>query len=522
MDKPGAGKSSGDTRPRHPRRGSLKANPIRVVRRLARPVGYVVLGLAAAMAACGIVGLGMWAFGYYRPEIDEGAALNLLVASLLTTLGGLGLRQWGTPLEGAHLTRRDAIVVTSMVWLFSGAFGALPFMIDAHMSPVDAFFEAISGFTTTGATVVTQIESGLSLPLLLWRSLTQWLGGMGIIVLFVAIFPGLGAGGKHLFRAEVPGPTPDWLRPRITETAFYLWAMYFGLTVAQILSLMVCGVSWFEAICHTFTTLSTGGFSTRDASIAAFESPAVEMVIVVFMLLAGGNFGLYYAALRARRVGVLLRSTEFRAYTGIVVVTFLGITATNIGVHGGSVVQSARYSIFTVATFLTSTGYTTEDYMLSGVPALMLIVLIMFIGGSAGSTAGGIKVSRVVVTLKAMYADIKHQVRPNLVQVVRLGRTPQPTETLVEVLAFVCIFFCCLGASTLAITVLEQTATVGSAFGASLSALSNMGPAPYHVGPDNFAAYGDVSKLIFSFDMVLGRLEFLTLLALGLPEVWRP
>ncbi len=512
-------------------RRSLDANPLTVVRRVARPVAFVVIGLAVAILLCGLAGAGMRALGYVRPGIDDLAEVYLLISALITGVSGGLLYAWGDDIADLHLTRRDAVVVTSLVWLSAGLFGALPYLLGAGMSPADALFESISGFTTTGATVVTRIEEDLSRPLLLWRSLTQWLGGMGIIVLFIAVFPGLGAGGKNLFRTEFPGPTADTLRPRMTDTAFYLWVMYVGLTVLEALLLVLCGMEVFEAVCHALTTVSSGGFSTRDDSIAAFDSPTIELVIVIFMLASGVNFGLYYAAVRFRRLGVFLRSVEFRVYIGVFVVVALAFTLLNLRLHDGDVVQSLRYSVFTAAAFVSSTCYGVEDYMGFGAPALLLVLAMMFMGGSAGSTSGGIKISRVLVAFKSMFAVVKNQVRPNVVQVVRLGRQVQPAQTLLEVLAFIAIFVVSLGAGTLVVAVLEPGATLPSAFGAVLSCLSNMGPAPFHpqfvageghLGGDDFSRYSDLAKLFFSGVMVFGRLEFLTVLALFLPEVWRP
>ena len=292
----------------------MRKAPLRVLRRVLRPIGAVLFGLAGMMLLCAASGLLFSMLGSARPGIDDGGTLALSLAALFTALAGAAARRLGLSVELSDLTRRDAILMTAGIWLASGVFGALPYVLDAGMSPVDGFFEAISGFTTTGSTVVAHIEGTLSRPVLLWRSLTQWMGGMGIVVLFVAVFPRVGAGGKHLFRAEVPGPTAAGLSPRIGETAVWLYGMYVGLTVLEMVVLMGLGMSPFEAVCHSFTTVSTGGFSTRDASIAAFDSPAIDVAIALFMIAAGVNFGLYYGVVRARRLKLFFQSSELRAY----------------------------------------------------------------------------------------------------------------------------------------------------------------------------------------------------------------
>jgi trk system potassium uptake protein TrkH len=497
----------------------MRKAPVRVLRRAARPVGVVLLGLAAVMLACAAVGFVTEALGMARQGVDTGGGLDLALSALVTGLVGALLHRGGTADELSELTRGDAIVLTAGIWLGSGLFGALPYVLGAGMSPVDGVFEAISGFTTTGATVVGDIEGTLSRPLLLWRSLTQWLGGMGIVVLFVAVFPRVGAAGKHLFRAEVPGPTAGGLAPRIGETAMWLYGMYVALTVLEFVALVLLGMQPFEALCHSFTTVSTGGFSTRDASVGAFGSPAIEVTISLFMLAAGVNFGLYYGVLRSRRPSLFLQSTELRGYLALVGGVVLALTVFILGSHDGSIATSARYALFTTATFVTSTGYGTEDYMTYPGGALGLVFLLMFVGGCAGSTAGGMKVARVLLVLKTLQAQVRRSVRPHVVQVVRMGGRKVESSLLLEVSAFLCLYVASVGVFTWLVCVMEGV-DLPTGFGATLTSISNMGPAPFHGGTDNFVVYSDLAKLMFSFEMVLGRLEFMTLLALLVPEVW--
>ena len=472
--------------------------------------------MAFGQAAC--VGLAEFLGGPRRP-FDDNAAFELLASAVVTFLAAVGLWFYGRNAPERTLRRREATLVVAAIWLVSGMFGALPFVLDAGFSPVDAFFEAVSGFTTTGATIVTDIEGTLSYPLLLWRSLMQWLGGMGIVVLFVAVFPNVGVGAKHMFRSEAPGPPGESLQPRIAETSLVLWRIYLLFTLLEIIALYLLGMSLFDALNHSLTTMSTGGFSTRDASVGAFDNAAIETVIAVFMLAAGVNFSLYYTALRGSSVRVFLRSTEFRVYLGTVFIVTVLLTGTTLQVHGGNVLESLRYSFFTVATFITSTGYGTDDYMAYPGAGLLLVIMLMFTGGSAGSTAGGIKLARVAVLAKESWAQIRQSFRPNIVQVVRMDGRAVPESILAEAGAFLVLFLATLFLGTVTVAYTDGL-PAQTAFGAMLSCISNMGPAPFYLESDNFAAYTDTAKLIFSLAMVLGRLELFTLLALLLPDFW--
>jgi trk system potassium uptake protein TrkH len=499
----------------------VKKASLSVLRPVLRPVGFVLYGLAAAMVLCALCGVAFTLLGSVRPGIDDGGSTNMLVAAGITAAAGFLLQRSGTRSELADFTRRDAILMTAGIWLLSGIFGALPYVLDAGMSPADAIFETISGFTTTGATVVTNIEGTLSRPVLLWRALTHWLGGMGIVVLFVAIFPRVGAGGKHLFRAEVPGPTSGAIAPRIGETAVSLYAVYVAMTAVLTGLLVVLGMQPFEAICHSFATVSTGGFSTRDASVAAFASPAIDVTLAIGMIASGVNFGLYFGVLRARRLRLLLESTELRAYLVLVAVVTLTMAFANRHLYGGDVLDALRHALFATATFITSTGFLLDDYMKYPSASLGLILLVMWTGACAGSTAGGIKMARVVLVLETLVAQVRRNVQPSVVQVVRLGDKRVPDGLLLEVSAFICLYVALVFAFTWVPTVLDGV-PLGTAFGATLSAISNMGPAPFYQGSDNYAGYSDTMKLVFAFEMVLGRLEFMTLLALVIPEVWEP
>lgn len=485
----------------------------------ARPVGSVILGLGFAVAACSIAGALLEAFHEY-PEAVPGGSIALAIAAAITVSLGGGVYAYGRRYATQKVTRREATLAVALTWVAAGICGAIPFMIGARMSPIDALFEAVSGLTTTGATVIPDIDHTLSRPLMLWRSLLQWLGGMGIVVLFVAVFPNVGAGGKHMFRGEVPGTTAEGLEPRIAETAFTLWKLYAFFTVLEAVILTIVGMDPFDAVCHAFTTMSTGGFSTKDASIAYWDSPAIDITISIFMLLAAVNFGLYYGALKTRSVEVVLRNVEFRAFVAIVVLATIVMAIGILPLHDWDPAEALRYALFQTGTFVSSTGYVTDDYMAYPAPILGIILILMFMGGSAGSTAGGIKVERIVLMAKQAWAQVYRFFRPNVVYVVRMGRRAVGESVLAGVGAFFIVYMAIIGLSTLGFAALEGL-PLPTAFGSTLTCVSNMGPTPFHVGQDNFAAYGAGGKLLGVADMLLGRLELFTLLALLVPAFWK-
>jgi trk system potassium uptake protein len=482
-----------------------------------RPVGAVVLGIGVMIALCAAIGM-LWDQFAPDPTRPQGGAGALALSSIIVSTIGLGAFLYGNRFVSERISRREALLAVSLIWIAAGACGAIPFMLGAGMPAADALFESVSGLTTTGATAVGDIEARLSRPLLLWRSLIQWLGGMGIVVLFVAVFPNLGAGGRHLFRGEVPGTTAEALRPRIAETSFTLWKLYSAFTVLEIALLKLVGLDLFDAVCHAFTTMSTGGFSTLDSSVGGFNSAPIEYVIACFMLIGTVNYGVYYGLLRTGSWKALVRNIELRWYVAIVVLSVIVLTVLNLSVHD-EILTSFRYSFFMVATTISSTGYGTDDYSAYGSTALTLIVLLMFIGGCSGSTAGGIKIERAVLMGKQAVSQVQKSFRPATVQVVRMGKVAISNEVLSDVASFFLIYMGCIGFGLLFVTLVEGVPTP-TAFGAMLTCLSNMGPAPFHLGPDDFSAYSAGSKLFFSIAMLLGRLEFFTIFALVLPGFW--
>lgn len=493
----------------------------RSFRGVARPVGAVMFGVGIATALCGVVGI-IWDLAAPNLLLPQGGGGATLLAALSSCALGAAAYTYGKNHVRPELNRREAILAVALIWASAGVCGALPFIFGASMSPADALFEAVSGLTTTGATVITDIETRLSRPLLLWRSMAQWLGGMGIVVLFVAVFPSLGAGGKHLYRGEAPGAQAEGFRPRIAETSITLWKIYAFFTLTEFVILAVLGMDVFEALCHALTTMSTGGFSTRDGSVGAFGMPAVEWTIATFMFIGSVNYGLFYVMLRKRDPRTFFRNVEFRVYLMICVLSVGLLTLFNLPIHG-DLGTASRNAYFMVATTVSSTGYGSDDYTAWSAPAFTLLIALMFVGGCSGSTAGGIKIERMVMLAKQGLAQVRSSFEPSVVQVVRMGRNTVPKAILADVAVFFVIYMACLGAGIFLLAAVEGV-PVPTAFGAMLTCLSNMGPAPFydlHFNSDNFAAYSAGSKLFFVLSMLLGRLEFFTLFALLLPDFWR-
>lgn len=438
-----------------------------------------------------------------------------------------GLICIGIGLLGILLTRgakksvgkREGYLIVSLGWVILSLFGSLPFIIGGYIPNfTDAFFETISGFTTTGASILNDIEA-LPEGVLYWRSLTQWLGGMGIIVMSIAILPMLGIGGMQLFIAEVPGPTYDKLHPRIKETAKRLWAIYIILTFVEIILLWAGGMTLFEAVNHAYTTMATGGYSTKQASVAYWDSPFIHWVITVFMFLAGTNFTLSYLAMHAR-FAKIWRNDEFRFYLGTVV-SFVVIIAVGLMVtENFGVERSFRDSAFQVVSIVTTTGYATADY-LTWTPFLsVLIFLLMFFGGSAGSTGGGVKMVRILMLLKHSFLELRRIIHPNAVIPVRLNGRAVSQNIITNVLSFVFIYVIIMLLGVVAIAALGSD--LDTSLGAVAATLGNIGPGIGDVGPSsNFYHFSPLAKWILSFLMLLGRLELFTVLVLFSRAFWR-
>jgi trk system potassium uptake protein TrkH len=400
----------------------------------------------------------------------------------------------------------------------------------AFDASVNCYFEAMSGLTTTGASVLTDVAS-LPRSLLLWRATTHWLGGLGIVVLFVAVLPALGVGGKRLFRVEAPGPTAEGVRPRIQETARTLWLIYLGLTVAEIVLLRVCGLDLFNAVCHTFATLATGGFSTRNASVGEINSLPVDIIIIVFMVLAGVNFGIYYNGLRGKWRDVI-RDPELRAYLGLLVVACAVVVAclwenyivTTAGHHAEpSLGAAVRHGVFQVVSIQTTTGFCTANFDLWPFLPKAVLVTLMFVGASGGSTGGGIKVVRIIIVVKVVFAEIERVFRPKVVRTIRLGQSTVDPELRQAVLAYILIILFLFAVGTAALMLLEAHADIDitTAATASAATLNNIGPGLARVGAiENFAWFTAPSKVLMCILMALGRLEVFAVLVMVMPRFW--
>ena len=418
-----------------------------------------------------------------------------------------------------ELNHREGMAVVGISWAAAAVLGGIPFELSGEFASFsDAVFEAASGFTTTGASVLTSVEDS-SRGVLFWRALTHWLGGMGFIVLSLAVLPLVGGGGMQLFKAEVPSPTPDRLAPRIADTARLLWWVYAALTAAEVVLLMLGGLDWFEATCQAFATMATGGFSTRNASIAGFGSAYVEWVVTVFMVLAGMNFTLHFHLFR-RGWDAWWRDEECRFYLalygGFTLLVFLGLWLASAAGPG----EALRLAAFQTATILTTTGFATTDYSLWPAFCLALLLPLMFIGGSAGSTGGGPKVMRVMVALKQAVAELRRMVHPRLVAPVRFNGVALERSVIGAVWGFLGLYFVCFVVVGLALTAMGLGLV--EAFSASIACLGNIGPGLGAVGPaGNYAALPVAAKWLLAAAMIVGRLELFTVLVLLAPEFWK-
>ena len=447
----------------------------------------------------------------------EAAAPFLLPALLLALIGlVLGRRQ---P-RRSNLYARDGFAVVALAWVLMSAFGALPFVLSGDIPNfVDAFFETVSGFTTTGASILTEIEP-LGRGVLFWRSFTHWVGGMGVLVFVMAILPMTAGDGHsmHLMRAEVPGPSVGKLVSRMGDTAKILYGIYLAMTLVEIVLLLLGRMPLYDACIHAFGTAGTGGFSCRNLSVGAYDSAYFDVVISVFMLLFGINFNLYYFLL-IRRFRDVFHSEELRAYLLIVVTAVLAIAADIVHIYG-SVFRSLRYALFQVASIITTTGYATADFNTWPVFSQAILVILMFIGACAGSTGGGIKVARVVILCKTSLADMRKMLHPNAVTTVRFEGKPLSERNIRGVHLFLTVYILIFTVSVLLLS-LERFDLI-TTFTAVASCMNNIGPGLEMVGPmGNFSAFSPAAKLLLAFDMLVGRLEIFPMLLLFAPSIWK-
>lgn len=514
------------------------------------------LGLLLVILSASMLPAAGWsAYDYFR--LGSPAEGDALVGLLLSALGGTaigfllfrrgrrGRRQFG---------RKEALLLVALSWVVGAALSAAPFRLwaafhdfsdgadPAFTQYVNCYFEAMSGLTTTGASTLADIES-IPRSLLFWRAFTHWIGGLGIIVLFVAVLPVLGVGGKRLFRFEAPGPKKEGVRPRIRAAAQVLWMIYLGITLAEVLLLRLGGLDWCDSMSHAFATLATGGFSTQNVSITGLGNWKVELIIIVFMFLAGVNFGLYDQLLSGRWREVL-RNPELRAYVAIMLVSTVIIAAITlehaVPLTDGEQVTGfwgpIRHCLFTVVSIQTTTGFCTANFDQWGFPAKLILITLMFVGGCGGSTGGGIKVIRFVILFKVLWAELELVFRPHVVRTVRVGRsTIDPQLRSATLVYFVLIGIVVMLATSMVIwletpaKIEQMTAGQGkpgdpaaTAFSAVVATLNNIGPGLDLVGATrNYAWFTQPTKVLLCVLMALGRLELYAFLVLVLPAFWR-
>jgi trk system potassium uptake protein len=445
---------------------------------------------------------------------------------LLSAVGGAlagGCLMW-LGRKKPSLRHREGFAIVTLGWIAVGLLGAVPFLGTGTItSPTDAVFESISGFTTTGSTIMTDIEAvgADHHAILFWRSLIQWLGGMGIVVLALAILPLLGVGGMQLFRAESPGPAPDRLTSRISATARLLWGVYVLITGLEVLALATLGgMSVFDAVCHSLTTMATGGFSTLDKSVGGFGSGTVEWIITVFMFIAGVNFSLHYLALKGRFT-VYKRDDEFKFYGAVTLGTIVLVAAVLFPSPVISGIEpTIRAAAFQVVSIVTTTGYGTADYILWPPFTHMLLLLMMTVGGCAGSTGGGIKMMRVLLLLKHAHVEVKKLLHPRAVYTLWFNERPVSQDLATNVLGFFMLFMVVFISGTLLLTLAGRD--IVTAVGAVAATLGNIGPGLGEVGPTcNFAFMNIAEKWLLILLMLIGRLELYTVLILLMPATWR-
>ncbi|WP_439182327.1 TrkH family potassium uptake protein [Carboxylicivirga taeanensis] len=474
---------------------------------IGKVLGHILLALSVFMLVCAAV-------AFFYGEDDMQAHLMAALASM--SFGGVASWLWrSTPDE---VGRREGFVIVTLVWVVMSLFGSLPYILSGTIPGfTNAFFETISGFTTTGASVVSDIEA-LPHGILLWRSITHLIGGMGIIVLAVAILPYFGFGGMSLYNAEAAGITNDKLHPRVKHTAKLLWGIYVVLILLETGFLMLGGMPLFDALCHSFATIASGGFSTKNDSIAGY-SPYIQYVIIVFMLFAGTNFTLFYFAWKGKFKKVT-ENREFRMYLKVIAIVTAIVTITLVFLDHHNGEESFRKALFQVVSLLTSTGFATDDYTAWHPYLTYLMFLLLFSGACAGSTSGGIKIMRHSILFRNTLLEFKRMVHPNAVIPLKIEDKPVSSDTVYKVLAFVILYMTIFSIGTFALTFFGMD--MDSAMGAAATTMGGIGPGIGTVGPvDNFFAVPQAGKWILSFLMLLGRLELFTVLILFSPHFWK-
>ena len=472
-------------------------------------IGTLLFIEAAMMSLC-------MALAIYMGDDDS---LAFAASVVITVLGGILFKFFGRNSENS-LGRREAYLLVTLTWIIFSLFGSLPFLVSGYIPDfTNAYFETISGFTTTGCSILDDVEI-LPHGLLFWRTMTQWIGGLGIVFFTIAILPMIGSGGVKLFAAEASVVNRDKVNPRIGITAKWIWSIYIGLTISQAFLLFFSGMNVFDSICHALTTCSTGGFSTKQASIAYFQSPRIEYITICFMFLSGINYSLLYVALLRGKLKRLMSNTEFQYYVCIMVIAVVIVTIGLLVGGESGFEESFRKALFQVVAIQTSTGFMSDDYMLWTPSLWMLLSMLMIVGSCAGSTSGGIKCVRIAIMSKVAHNEFRHFVHPNAVIPVRINRQVVSVNTKNIVLAFIFTYLVVLFVCWLLLMALGMNFT--EAYGAVVSCLGNTGPALGSCGPAySYSAIPTAAKWACSALMLTGRLELFTILLLFLPSFWK-
>ncbi len=460
---------------------------------------------------CGFLVLPLLTSLVYREPVEPWVGTIALAGILGALLVGL------YPPTERHIRPREGFLIVSGAWIAISLVGAIPYVMTGSLGLVDALFESVSGFTTTGSTVIADVTV-LPRALLLWRAMSQWLGGMGIILFTIAILPLLGIGGMQLFKAEVPGPVADKVKPRLATTARTLWMVYVGFTAAEWVALRLAGLSGYDALCHSFTTLATGGFSTRNASVGEFGSAAVEWIIIFFMLLAGINFVLHFRLLTGRVVEVW-KDSELRYFLGVIVASTVVLTVTTHET-GAKVADTFRDAVFQTLSILTTTGYASTDFELWATLPLLILLCLMVLGGMSGSTGGGIKSLRALLAISSLRTTLHRLIHPHAVKPVKYGGAVVSESVLSGIWTFLTAYM--LIALVGAAVVAAHGYDLLTAISAGMTSIGNVGPGLGEIGAyDNFSHFPGLVKMVLAGCMLFGRLEVFTMLALFTREFWR-
>ena len=481
-----------------------------------------ILGAMLALTGFTMIVPSLIAWSYNEPDL----------VGHLQSMGvcmGIGIPVWLFTRKSRSLNNKDGFAIVTLAWLLIALAGAMPFYLSGAIPNfTDAWFESMSGVTTTGASIIGNPSTLPHLPngieslthgVLYWRSFIQWIGGMGIIVFTIAILPLLGAGGVQLFKAEVPGPVADKIRPRVKETAKILWMVYVGLTAAEAILLSISGMPWFDAICHAFTTMPTGGFSTQNDSIAAYANPAIHYIIILFMFIAGVNFTLHFRSLTGN-LKLCFKDLEFLAYIGITFAATLFIFLNISSAQGDWTHDNFLSSLFQSVSILTTTGYGSADYEIWPFFSQFLILILMFIGGMGGSTGGGMKVARIILLVKYAATETRRMLHSRAIIPIRIGDRYISEDVVRNTLGFFLFYMSIFGITALILTTLNLD--IESAIGAAASAIGNIGPGLGAFGPtDNYALLHPIGKWMLTLCMLLGRLEIFTIMVLFSRTFWK-